>query len=101
MAARCPTDKQRRRILAIPSPAVYFVLNASAKIYIDEVKAFLDEHDGWNADGKMGGREYNTIPFSDLSYTDSSGNSWEGYTPKNTPYKVSSSGRFTLVNVLQ
>ncbi|CAM9609976.1 unnamed protein product, partial [Hapterophycus canaliculatus] len=59
-----------------------------AKAYTDEVKAFLDENDGWNADGSLGGREYNLTPFSDFSYKDSSGNRWNGYTPKNTPYKV-------------
>ena len=59
-----------------------------AKAYADEVYAFLDENDGWNADGSMS-REYNRVPFSDFSMTDSAGNSYEPYTPVNTPYKVS------------
>eukprot|EP00903_Cladosiphon_okamuranus_P008504 g8169.t1 len=29
-----------------------------AKAYVDEVTAFLTAHDGWNADGSMGGREF-------------------------------------------
>eukprot|EP00904_Undaria_pinnatifida_P002795 jgi/Undpi1/12516/HiC_scaffold_6.g02185.m1 len=58
-----------------------------AKAYADEVYAFLDDNDGWNADGSMS-REYNRVPFSDFSMTDSAGNSYEPYTPVNTPYKL-------------
>lgn len=67
-------------------------------MYVDEINAFLDENDGWNADGSMGGREYNLTPFSDFSYKDSSGNKWKGYTPKNSPYKVSTSGKLARVD---
>lgn len=59
-----------------------------AKTYVDEIFDFLDEHDGWNADGSLS-REYNRIPFSDYTKTDSEGNSWTGFIPKNSPYKVS------------
>lgn len=46
-----------------------------AKAYIDESFSFLMEHDGWNADGGMGGKEFNRVPFTgDFSYTDSAGN---------------------------
>lgn len=45
-----------------------------AKSYIDEVAAFLMENDGWNADGGLGGKQVNLIPFTgDFSYADSSG----------------------------
>ncbi|CAM9509280.1 unnamed protein product, partial [Scytosiphon promiscuus] len=65
-----------------------------AKTYSDEVKAFVDGNDGWNADGTLGGREYNLTPFSDFSYRDSAGNKWKGYTPKNSPYKVTKQKRW-------
>ncbi|CAN0194683.1 unnamed protein product [Scytosiphon promiscuus] len=65
-----------------------------AKAYIDEINIFLDENDGWNADGSMGGKEYNLVPFSDFPYTDSSGNKWKGYTPENTPYKLTNRKRW-------
>lgn len=58
-----------------------------AKAYVDEVTAFLVKNDGWNADGSLS-REFNRIPFSDFAITDSAGNSWEPYVPKNSPYKV-------------
>eukprot|EP00752_Nemacystus_decipiens_P014976 g13334.t1 len=59
-----------------------------AKAYVDEVMSFLMEKDGWNADGGLGGKEFNRIPFTgDFSYADSAGNEWSGYIPKNTPYK--------------
>ncbi len=46
-----------------------------AKAYIDETVSFLTENDGWNADGGMGGKEFNRIPFTgDFSYADSAGN---------------------------
>lgn len=46
-----------------------------AKAYVDETLAFLMENDGWNADGGLGGREVNRIPFTgDFSYADSAGN---------------------------
>eukprot|EP00752_Nemacystus_decipiens_P017791 g15951.t1 len=58
-----------------------------AKAYVDEVWSSV-ENDGWNADGGMGGKEYNLVPFTgDFSYEDCAGNKWNGYTPKNTPYK--------------
>ena len=59
-----------------------------AKAYFDETLAFLDENDGWNADGSMN-REYNRVPFSDFSLTDSAGNSWTPYRPINSIHKVS------------
>lgn len=58
-----------------------------AKAYVDEVFGYLDENDGWNADGSMS-RDYNRVPFSDFTITDSAGNSWAPYKPRNTPYKV-------------
>lgn len=46
-----------------------------AKAYIDEVVSFMNENDGWNADGGMGGKEFNRVPFTgDFSFKDSSGN---------------------------
>ncbi len=46
-----------------------------AKACVDETYSFLNEHDGWNSDGGMGGKEFNRIPFSgDFSFTDSAGN---------------------------
>lgn len=57
------------------------------KAYVNEVTAFLTNNDGWNADGSFS-REFNLIPFSDFAITDSAGNSWEPYIPKNSPYKV-------------
>ena len=46
-----------------------------AKAYIDETMSFLTENDGWNADGSMGGREFNRVPFNgDFSFADSAGN---------------------------
>eukprot|EP00752_Nemacystus_decipiens_P008074 g7217.t1 len=65
-----------------------------AKAYIDEINAYLTTNDGWNADGSMGGREANLVPFSDFSIEDSEGNKWKGYTPKNTPYKLSRKNRW-------
>lgn len=59
-----------------------------AKAYVDEVNAYLTQNDGWNADGSMG-RQFNRVPFSDFAMTDSAGNSWTPYTPKNNPYEVS------------
>ncbi|CAB1104024.1 CPO-like [Ectocarpus sp. CCAP 1310/34] len=60
-----------------------------AKAYIDEVWAFLMENDGWNADGRLGGREVNLTPFTgDFVFSDSAGNTWDGYEPKNSPYKT-------------
>eukprot|EP00903_Cladosiphon_okamuranus_P012376 g11599.t1 len=59
-----------------------------AKAYIDESMGFLMENDGWNADGGLGGKEFNRVPFTgDFFYQDSAGNEWDGYTPENTPYK--------------
>lgn len=63
-----------------------------AKAYADEIDAYLIENDGWNADGSMS-RDFNRVPFSDFDITDSEGNSWEKYVPRNTPYKVSRLGR--------
>ncbi|CAM9270140.1 unnamed protein product [Ectocarpus sp. 6 AP-2014] len=66
-----------------------------AKAYVDEVMSFLMENDGWNADGGLGGKEFNRIPFTgDFYYTDSAGNEWNGYTPKNTPYKFKRTKRW-------
>ena len=46
-----------------------------AKAYIDEAMAFMMENDGWNADGGMGGKEFNRVPFTgDFHYEDSAGN---------------------------
>lgn len=46
-----------------------------AKAYIDETVSFLTEFDGWNADGGMGGKEFNRVPFTgDFCYEDSAGN---------------------------
>lgn len=56
--------------------------------YVDEIYAYMDEYDGWNADGSLD-RDYNRVPFSDYSKTDSAGNTWTPYIPKNTPYEVS------------
>eukprot|EP00752_Nemacystus_decipiens_P012197 g10813.t1 len=59
-----------------------------AKAYLDETMSFMMEHDGWNADGGLGGKMFNRIPFTgDFHYEDSAGNEWNGYTPKNTPYE--------------
>lgn len=58
-----------------------------AKAYVDEIFDFLVENDGWNADGSLA-QEYNGIKFSDYAKTDSRGNSWSPYIPKNTPRKV-------------
>eukprot|EP00752_Nemacystus_decipiens_P007406 g6624.t1 len=59
-----------------------------AKAYVDEIMSFLMENDGWNADGSLGGKEFNRIPFTgDFHYEDSAGNEWNGYKPKNTPYE--------------
>lgn len=55
---------------------------------MDDINAYLTANDGWNADGSMGGREVNLVPYSDFFMEDSEGNKWEGYTPKNTPYKA-------------
>ncbi|CAM9338597.1 unnamed protein product [Ectocarpus sp. 8 AP-2014] len=60
-----------------------------AQAYVDEVWDYLTANDGWNADGSMGGREFNRVPFSgDFSMTDSEGNSWTPYVPRNSPYEV-------------
>lgn len=90
-AAPCPTIDHQP--WTIPHPrCLPFCFppksSPSAKAYIDEINAYLNENDGWNADGTLGGREFNLVPFSDFSYRDSSGNKWGGYTPKNSPYKV-------------
>lgn len=46
-----------------------------AKAYIDDVWAFLMENDGWNADGRLGGREVNLTPFTgDFVFSDTAGN---------------------------
>eukprot|EP00903_Cladosiphon_okamuranus_P005324 g5322.t1 len=59
-----------------------------AKAYVDEATAFMMEKDGRNADGGLGGKEFNRVPFTgDFFYQDSAGNEWSGYTPKNTPYR--------------
>lgn len=58
-----------------------------AKTYVDEIHAWLTENDGWNADGSAN-REFNRVPFSDYEITDSEGNSWTPYVPRNTPWKV-------------
>lgn len=58
-----------------------------AKAYVDETFAYMNENDGWNADGSMS-RDFNRVPFSDFAVTDSAGNSWAPYIPKNTPYVV-------------
>lgn len=63
-----------------------------AQAYVDEGWDYLTANDGWNADGSMGGREFNRVPFSgDFSMTDSEGNSWTPYVPSNSPYEVSCS----------
>lgn len=58
-----------------------------AKAYVDEINAWLTENDGWNADGSAN-RKFNRVPFSDYEITDSEGNSWTPYVPRNTPWKV-------------
>eukprot|EP00903_Cladosiphon_okamuranus_P012371 g11596.t1 len=68
-----------------PSPDTPWGLS---KVYLDEALSFMMENDGWNADGGLGGKEFNRVPFTgDFFYQDSAGNEWNGYTPKNTPYK--------------
>ncbi|CAN0217950.1 unnamed protein product, partial [Scytosiphon promiscuus] len=65
------------------------------RAYGDEIWAYLTENDGWNADGSMGGREFNRVPFSgDFSMTDSEGNSWTPYEPKNTPYEFTKKNKW-------
>lgn len=64
-----------------------------AKAYVDEVFSYLLENDGWNADGSVS-REYNRVPFSDYAYTDSDGNSWKPYKPKNSPWEVTADYRY-------
>lgn len=59
-----------------------------ARAYVDEINAYMAESDGWNADGSLS-RDYNRIPFSDYSVTDSAGNSWTPYVPNNSPYQAS------------
>ena len=58
-----------------------------AKTYYDEVNSWITANDGWNADGSAN-REYNRVPFSDYAITDSEGNSWTPYIPRNSPWKV-------------
>ena len=58
-----------------------------AKAYGEEIISYLNENDGWNADGSAN-RKFNRIPYSDYEITDSAGNSWTPYTPKNNPWKV-------------
>ena len=58
-----------------------------AKTYFDEINAWMTENDGWNADGSAN-REFNRVPFSDYALTDSEGNSWTPYIPRNTPWEV-------------
>ncbi|CAM9971879.1 unnamed protein product, partial [Ascophyllum nodosum] len=64
-----------------------------AKTYFDEIDAWMTQNDGWNADGSAN-RDYNKIPFSDYATTDSEGNSWTPYTPKNSPWKLSKPKRW-------
>lgn len=59
-----------------------------AKVYVDDIYDYLLKNDGWNADGSAG-HDFNKVPFSDYSVTDSEGNSWTPYTPVNSPYEVS------------
>ncbi|CAM9281589.1 unnamed protein product [Hapterophycus canaliculatus] len=57
------------------------------RAYGDEIWTYLTENDGWNADGSLGGQEFNRVPFSgDFVMTDSEGNSWTPYEPRNSPY---------------
>ena len=58
-----------------------------ANVYGEEIISYMDENDGWNAHGSAS-REFNRIPYSDYEITDSAGNSWTPYTPKNNPWKV-------------
>ncbi|CAN0141131.1 unnamed protein product, partial [Discosporangium mesarthrocarpum] len=58
-----------------------------AKATVDKIYDFLLENDGWNADGRLD-RDFNLIPFSDLNAEDAEGNSWEPYTPCNSPWKL-------------
>lgn len=55
--------------------------------YVDEIYAYMDEYDGWNAHRSFS-RDYNRVPFSDYAKTDSAGNTWTPYMPKNSPYHV-------------
>jgi len=46
-----------------------------AKAYIDETMSFMAEHDGWNSDGGLGGKEFNRVPYTgDFYFKDSAGN---------------------------
>ncbi|CAN0096425.1 unnamed protein product [Ectocarpus sp. 4 AP-2014] len=58
------------------------------RAYAHEIWDYLGARDGWNADGSMGGREFNRVPFiGDFSMTDSARNSWTRYIPRNSPYE--------------
>lgn len=60
------------------------------RAYANEMWDYLAANDGWNSDGSLGGKEFNRIPFSgDFTLTDSQGNAWTPYIPRNTPYRVS------------
>lgn len=58
-----------------------------AKAYVDEINAYMNDNDGWNADGSLS-RDYNRVAFEDFSATDSAGNSWTPYVPQNRAYQV-------------
>lgn len=59
------------------------------RAYANEIWEYLGANDGWNADGSMGGRQFNPVPSTGaFSMTDSARNSWTPYTPKNRPYEV-------------
>ncbi|CAM9971686.1 unnamed protein product [Ascophyllum nodosum] len=64
-----------------------------AKTYFDEINAWMTENDGWNADGSAN-REFNRVPFSDYALTDSEGNSWTPYIPRNTPWEFKKKKRW-------
>ncbi|CAM9971823.1 unnamed protein product [Ascophyllum nodosum] len=64
-----------------------------AKTYFDEINAWMTENDGWSADGSAN-REFNRVPFSDYAVTDSEGNSWTPYIPRNTPWEFKKKKRW-------
>ncbi|CAM9585307.1 unnamed protein product, partial [Ectocarpus sp. 12 AP-2014] len=56
---------------------------------------YLTANDGWNADGSMGGREFNRVPFTgEFSMTDSEGHAWTPYVPRNSPYELTNIKRW-------
>ncbi|CAM9420198.1 unnamed protein product [Ectocarpus fasciculatus] len=65
------------------------------RAYANEGWDYLTANDGWNADGSMGGREFNRVPFTgEFSMTDSEGHSWTPYVPKNSPYELTNFKRW-------